>query len=378
MKNLNRFLELDAIRGLAALSIVLFHYASSYKWANYHPYSYFHYLDQCLQIFFIISGFVIILSIKRTSRSIDFFVSRFARLYPIYLFSVITTLLITNIARIAEPRTEKIYDIILNFFMLHDFFGGRSVNIVYWTLTVEICFYAVMFIIYRFKLVKYIDAICGFWLLFIFVNTAKAYIFPDTVQALNSSLDTVYEINNFNFTYPNQLGVLYFANQPVNLSSFISSFKDFIKNNFLLLQGRAVFFIAGIVLYQCQTLRFSPYRLALISLCIFIKAIDYSPDTPRYAFIFFAFFIVIMYLIITGRFKIISTKPLIFLGTISYSLYLSHLQVNWLVKPLFNSIPPEISIIIRASIAIIVASLLTFKIELPAMKFIKSQLKKVY
>lgn len=84
-----------------------------------------------------------------------------------------------------------------------------------------------------------------------------------------------------------------------------------------------------------------------------------------------------MYLIITEKLKNISIKPLIFLGTISYSLYLTHLQVNWLVQPLFDSIPPEISIIIKISIAIIVASLLTFAIELPAMKFIKSQYKKI-
>lgn len=368
MKNVHRLLEIDAIRGLAALSIVLFHYASSYKWTDYHLYHYFDYLEECVQIFFIISGFVILISIKNISRSLDFVASRFARIYPIYLLSVITTILITNIARFAKPRTENTYDIILNFFMLQDFLGGRSVNIVYWTLTLEISFYAIMLIVYRFRLVKYIDIICGLWLFIILLDIARAYLSSDSTTLLHLST------TKFSLLYPTQLGFLTFPNQPSNILVFL---KDFIKTNFVLLQGRAVFFIAGIMLYQGKMLGFSLYRLALIILCILAKALDYASGTPRYSFIFFAAFVIIMYLVVTDRLKSLSIRPLIFLGTISYALYLTHLQVNWLIESLFVNIPPEISIIIKTLVAIIVASCLTFTIELPAMKLIKSQYKKI-
>ena len=79
MTNKNKLLEIDAIRGLAALGIVLFHYGSTETWPDYHPFSYFSYLDQCLQVFFLISGLVILISISRIKRSLDFIVNRFCQ-----------------------------------------------------------------------------------------------------------------------------------------------------------------------------------------------------------------------------------------------------------------------------------------------------------
>ncbi|HLO84754.1 MAG TPA: acyltransferase [Nostocaceae cyanobacterium] len=370
---MNRLLEIDAIRGLAALGIVLFHYASSHQWTGYHPYQYFHYLEECVQVFFIISGFVILISITRLSRSFDFIVGRFARLYPIYLISVITTILITNVARIAQPRTENIYDIIGNFLIFHGLLGEKSVNIVYWTLTLEICFYVIMLLIYRLKLVKHIDLICGIWAFIVLVDTIKGYTSADVG---NLSLVAMNQPNQLEFVSANQLGVAAFSNQPLNLVNIVISLKEWIKINFLLLQGRAVLFIAGIMLYQCKTWGFSLYRIGIILLCILTKAFDYIPDTPWYSFLFFAFFVIMIYLVITDKLRSLSIRPLVFLGTISYSLYLIHLQVNWLIAPLFANLPIELSIIIKACIAIAVAGLLTYTIELPALEFIKSQYKK--
>ena len=161
-----------------------------------------------------------------------------------------------------------------------------------------------------------------------------------------------------------------------NLSNILGFIQDLIKGKFLLLGGRAVLFISGILLYQIKTFGFSQYRLGLIIFCIFTKAIDYSPDTPRYAFIFFALFIIIMYLAIYDKLPIIENKLFSFLGIISYALYLTHLQVKWLINPLISSIPQELGIMITTLVAIIVASILTFKVEQPIFVLIKSQYKK--
>ncbi|PAX52348.1 acyltransferase family protein [Brunnivagina elsteri] len=148
MEKSKRLLEFDAIRGLAAFFIVLFHYGNPASWQNSHPFHYFFYLEEFVQLFFILSGFFILLSIKRIKRSLDFIIGRFARLYPVYWISVISTIVITNIAIFAKPRTDKIYDIILNFSMFQEFFGAKNINIVYWTLTLELLFYIIILIIY--------------------------------------------------------------------------------------------------------------------------------------------------------------------------------------------------------------------------------------
>ncbi|TAE60317.1 MAG: acyltransferase [Nostocales cyanobacterium] len=364
MKDTNRLIEIDALRGIAALAIVFFHYASSYKWADYHLYGYFRYLEEFVQIFFIISGFVILISINRLKRSLDFIIGRLARLYPMYLFSVITTVLITNVMGMATPRTENIYDIIRNCFLVQGFLGGESVNIVYWTLVLEIFFYIIMLTIYKLKAAKYIDIICGVWILIIVLNAVKAQL------SIASNI--------FNIDYPTQIGVVVSPELlMLNISSFASSFKDSIKNNYILLQGRAMLFIAGIMLYQIKMQGGKWYRWVIIALCVTAKVLDYSSDAQIYSSVFFIVFLLLMYLATIGKLEILAIKPFLFLGSISYALYLTHLQIGWLFKSTFDIFPPEIAILIRASLAVVAASLLTSFIEIPGMNLIKSQYKKL-
>ncbi|MBF2067571.1 MAG: acyltransferase [Calothrix sp. C42_A2020_038] len=357
-----RLLEFDAIRGVAALCIVLFHYGSSYQWSNLHPFHYLRYLEQFVQLFFILSGFFILLSIKRIKRSLDFIVGRFARLYPVYWISVITTVIITS--TITKPRTDKIYDIVLNFSIFQEFFGARNVNIVYWTLTLELAFYIIILSLYKFKLIKQIEWICGFWLVVIFLNTFKAYIPSPTALAMpihyENSLSGDFSLSTLTNT---------------SISNVIDFLKDFLKSKFLLLGGRADLFISGIFLYQIKTFGFSKYRLGMIIFCVFTKAIDYSPDTPRYAFLFFAFFVIVIYLAIYGKLSVLANQSLAFLGIISYSLYLTHLQVQWLLHPILAPVPNELGLIIKVLSAIAVASFLTFKVEQPAFGLLKSYYK---
>ena len=78
-------LELDALRGLSAISVLLFHYTTLYVIVfplEGVPPFYFPWIPYRLQLFSLISGFVILLVLEKTEKPLDFAVARFSRLYP--------------------------------------------------------------------------------------------------------------------------------------------------------------------------------------------------------------------------------------------------------------------------------------------------------
>lgn len=75
-----RDLVLDALRGIAAVLVVLFHL----KMDTGNPDYGLHLGMTGVDLFFLISGFVIFMTLRKTSSSNDFVISRFIRLYPTY------------------------------------------------------------------------------------------------------------------------------------------------------------------------------------------------------------------------------------------------------------------------------------------------------
>src|SRR5690606_6778553 len=83
--------ELDALRGLAALAVVAFHYTTSYAQQVGHlqPLGFgFTPGNYGVHLFFLISGYVIFMTLEHTRDGMDFVVSRFSRLYPAYWFCI--------------------------------------------------------------------------------------------------------------------------------------------------------------------------------------------------------------------------------------------------------------------------------------------------
>ena len=97
MKSDNRLYELDLLRFLAALAVMVFHYGFrgysadglmdvSYQvFGGFARYGFFGF-----HLFFIVSGFVILLSVQGKD-SIGFVISRIVRLYPAYWLCVSIT-----------------------------------------------------------------------------------------------------------------------------------------------------------------------------------------------------------------------------------------------------------------------------------------------
>jgi len=82
-----RLAQLDALRGVAALLVVGFHYTTRFDQLYGHagePLLSLPWGHYGVNLFFMISGFVIFMTLERTQRATDFVVSRFSRLYPAY------------------------------------------------------------------------------------------------------------------------------------------------------------------------------------------------------------------------------------------------------------------------------------------------------
>ncbi|MCX4882964.1 MULTISPECIES: acyltransferase [unclassified Streptomyces] len=154
-----RLYAVDGLRLVAALMVAVHHYAGSRRVDQPHnavwgrPASeimptVFHFATYGwigVEVFFVISGFVICMSCwGRTPR--QFFVSRVIRLYPAYWFAIAFTTAVV----LAVPGVWgrlKLRDVLLNLTMLQSGSGVASVDGVYWTLWSELRFYLLFMIV---------------------------------------------------------------------------------------------------------------------------------------------------------------------------------------------------------------------------------------
>lgn len=111
--------------------------------------------------FFMISGFVICITLGRIRTAGQFARARFFRLYPIFWVAV----LFTGIWRfMAGGEAITWQQILANFTLVPTWLGQPYVDGVYWTLEVEIKFYLMMAVIWHFGMLERISLICSTWL----------------------------------------------------------------------------------------------------------------------------------------------------------------------------------------------------------------------
>jgi peptidoglycan/LPS O-acetylase OafA/YrhL len=372
-----RFLELDVLRGIAAFSVVLFHYTSQYSTLFKHSpdlHFYFGSGRHGVELFFIISGFVILMSLENTKRGLDFIVGRFSRLYPAYWVSIIITFLVVQISKL--PGIDvNIFEALFNLTMIQSFFNIPNMDDVYWTLKVELCFYLVMFTIYKLGQLKNISLIIVGWLSLTTFYAMKTYLARwGLFTELTSNPNLLsYEYQTFSTLFDNhQLMVLSLVG---NISELAANIKDIWRD--ILVFGYAHLFILGITLYLIKQNGFSFGRCVMLISCILVQRVAYSWENSWETTIFVAAFVVIFYLAIQGYLGFIKLKPLIFLGHISYSLYLIHQNIGYaIIKTLYSyKINPNISIVVAIICSMTLAILISKFIEYPAMTYIKNKYK---
>lgn len=174
MNEKRRFLELDALRFVAALMVVFYHFGtrpfydsvSLIRFAEIPDYLKYNYL--AVNLFFMISGFVILLTAQARSVS-KFAISRAVRLYPAFWiccslsFSVILLLMHGKI-QTSWPRY------FMNLTMLNGFVGVGGIDGTYWTLLIEFKFYLLVLGLLWAGCLGRVSYFLGVWFLISIIN----------------------------------------------------------------------------------------------------------------------------------------------------------------------------------------------------------------
>jgi peptidoglycan/LPS O-acetylase OafA/YrhL len=143
-----RFKLLDGLRLVAALAVMSYHFLGyeHLKWGTTNIIAFPHisrvaaYGALGVQLFFIVSGFVILMS--SWGRTIPQFVaSRISRLFPAYWFAVIATSILLVFITNGSIKNVSISQFLVNLTMMQPAVGVKHIDGVYWTLWVELLFY---------------------------------------------------------------------------------------------------------------------------------------------------------------------------------------------------------------------------------------------
>ena len=173
-----RFHELDLLRFLAAASVLVYHYTfRAHAEGHYSPVA-FPGLDRItrygwlgVELFFIISGYVVLMSAYNKSIR-QFFISRVTRLYPAYWVACTLTFLVVSWFGPRAPElgwpnfsvTNGQY--LWNMTMLQGFVHVENLDTAYWSLKYEIIFYVFIALLIVLRLFKHLGILLVLWLIY--------------------------------------------------------------------------------------------------------------------------------------------------------------------------------------------------------------------
>ncbi|SDS18520.1 acyltransferase family protein [Actinoplanes derwentensis] len=144
-----RLAWLDALRGWAAAVVALFHLSPVVLGSELHL-RIFHVIDlgkYGVLLFFLVSGYVIPMSLERHGDLRRFWAGRLLRIYPAYLLAIAVSLALgaAGVLRLPGQLAEETTTSVLGHLtMLQDLLGTQGALRPFWTLTYEMIFYLVV------------------------------------------------------------------------------------------------------------------------------------------------------------------------------------------------------------------------------------------
>lgn len=197
----SRVEHLDGFRGIAILSVFFYH--AYYRWSDkfnsdfiFNDFSVFKIGYLGVNLFFMISGFVILMSLDKTDGVIEFLKKRWLRLFPCMLIVSVLLIVVHEIMPLVWLRSNlSISDALPGLFfispdLINRFFDVkiRGLEGSFWSLYVEVGFYILSSILYfnveRKRFAIYIYAVS---LILMFIFGITKILFPDSFLYLMST-----------------------------------------------------------------------------------------------------------------------------------------------------------------------------------------------
>lgn len=293
-KNIGRYDWIDSLRGISALIVLILHLWLDIKAlipnsffknaANLLIFGFTDFGKIGVVIFFFISGYLIPISLlnKKTK---DFLIGRFLRLYPAYWFSILLFIIIN--------KGDNWNTIMVNLTMFQKFIGFSDLIGVFWTLQIEWVFYL----------------LC---LLFFSLGFFKRLFFVLNISYFFILIALIFSVLRYYTDF--KLPVALFLALSV---MFLGMLLRFYEKKIVDLNRRQIIY------------PFIFFIIFLFPICVLAYNKDYGFQETWYRY-FFSYSIAIGIFILFYRYHI-SNGVTLFLGRISYSLYLLHpicLQVS--------------------------------------------------
>jgi len=330
----DRLYALDAFRGAAALWVVVYHLTLRYP--NFllgqdtplEPIGFGITLQDLGIIpvlwFFLISGFVISWTIDRCATPMDFVISRVSRIYPAYWASlaiIVGAVALWPLPNVALQPTQ----VLVNLTMLQNQLFIGNVAGVYWTLGVEVGFYIFALAVFAAGLWRFVHLFALAWVLLAIA---------------------VVPLADFGIAFP-------------------------WRASHLLSLHEAPFLVAGMMLYRLWRGHGRLVSALILGVCV--DAMVGSNPLGSVATV-----LAVMALIgwsCRGGLRFLAAPPLLWLGSISYSLYLVHEYPGYIVMGAADraGMPHGLGIAAALAIALILATAVSYGIERPAMRLIRNR-----
>ena len=332
----NRILELDALRAMAAINLLLFHftylYQSKYGFTSplgiAYPYG-----KYGVQLFFMLSGLVNAMTLLGKHRSEDFLVARLIRICPPFWAAMLINFLLVCIMPLAaHPPTFAQW--LANLTIVPGLWGQDCIEPVTWTLQVELLFYLVLLTWFSIGALR------------------RPLLLTWVTLAIVAAV-----------CLPLKYSWLVESTTPYAIASSLNS---------VLILSTLPLFLIGILLNErrCGRGSWMGHGAAIVGCGIVFHLIDQNDYNPAGT----VFFTALLGFSAFGKIPALRVKPIAFVAGISYSLFLLHNNLgSTLIYHLDRWIGPWPAIVLATVLVILIATVSTYWFERPVGNWIRDR-----
>ncbi len=296
----NRIDALTSTRGFASILVVIFHFGSN-VFPFYCDWSFFRIGNVAVNYFFVLSGFVLTLVYRNVSLSYGEFIKRrFARIAPVYylalLLAVLPALYFHYFKHALRLDPHFYLKFILSALFLQAYIPGYALvlNGVAWTISVEFLFYFL------------------FPFLVVLLRKSRIFIGVTIVLFIISQGIEIFLANTQTEEYVQWLGFFFF-NPVAHLNEFLIGMTG--AYFYFLVKDRTYF----------KTKLISPALLVIIVVIIHLL----SSKAVIMSALLVPLFMLLIIAVASENPKLLNYFPLVFIGEISYGIYILQRPVHY-------------------------------------------------